>query len=183
MIAMRARKNKNDNYGLPAGLCRQIARLTSVQRDVMAVVPLLLVTVTGRAISEASAVRDEEEIESQEYQKIDVAEQNFTAALMTWLTQDDQQAHTLASLWQGTPELEGEPIGRLSFGEIQNLAPFARSILRARLMDRPGMWTELILSAQSNDARRQELARLALLPHSYPTSKGPRRGPPPKRRK
>ncbi len=183
LIAMRACNNKNDIYGLPADLCRQIAGLSSVQRDIMAVVPLLLVTATGRAISEASAVRDEEMTEPQEYMRIDVAEQNFTTALMTWLTRGDQREHTLASLWQGTPESEGESIRHLSFGEIQMLAPFAGRILRARLVDRPGMWTELILAAQSKDSRRQQLARLGLLPHSYPKPKRPRRGPPPKRRK
>ena len=183
LIAMRACNNKNGTYGLPADLCGRIAGLSSVQRDIMAVVPLLLVTATSRAISEASAVRDEEVTEPQEYQRIDVAEQNFAAALMTWLTQDDQQKHTLASLWLGTSEFEGKPIENLSFGEIQNLAPFASRILRARLVDQPSMWTELILAAQSKDARRQQLARLALLPHSYPKPKRPRRGPPPKRRK
>ena len=183
LIAMRACNDKNDVYGLQADLCRQIAGLSGVQRDIMAVVPLLLVTATSHAISEASAVRDEEVTEPQEYMRIDVAEQNFTTALMTWLTRGDQQEHTLASLWQGTPESEGEPIRHLSFGEIQMLAPFAGEILRARLVDRPGMWTELILAAKSKDSRRQQLARLALLPHSYPKPKGPRRGPPPKRRK
>ena len=107
LIAMRACNDKSDVYGLPADLCRQIAGLSGVQRDIMAVVPLLLVTAKSHAISEASAVRDEEMTEPQEYMRIDVAEQNFTTALMTWLTRGDQQEHTLASLWQGDAGIWG----------------------------------------------------------------------------
>lgn len=182
LISMRAQDSGERHYGLPACLCRRIAALSAIQCEAMAMVPLLLVTVASRAVSDASRVRDMEDVRPQTYRMVDVAEQNFMAALMIWLSQKAQQDHTLASLWQGVPDAGGKPACGLSFGEIQSLAPFAGRILRARLVDRPNVWADLIESVRSSDPRRQRLARLAVLPHSCPVRKSPpealRRQPP-----
>lgn len=174
LIATQANERK---YGLSADLCERIRALGDSQLDIVAAVPLLLVTASRRGVEKAGHVRDMENRHSRTYGKIEVAEQVFTAALMTWLTRDAQQNHSLASLWLGTRRGEGEPVGALSFGDIQNLAPFADIILGARFADRPDVWHDLIRAAESNDSRRQRLARLALLPHSYPIRNAGRRGP------
>ena len=173
LIAIEANER---NYGLPADLCDRIRALGDSQIDIVAGVPLLLVTASRRGVEKAGQVRDMENRHPRTYGKTEVAEQVFTAALMTWLTQDAQQNHSLASLWLGTRRGEGEPVGALSFGDIQNLAPYADIILSARFADRPDVWRDLIRAAESNDSRRQRLARLAMLPHSYPVAKPGRRG-------
>lgn len=167
LIALQAGDEK---YGLPGDLCERIRGLRAAQIDAVAGVPLLLVTATRRGVEKAGNVRDREDRRPQTYGKNEVAEQVFTAALMTWLTQDAQQHHSLASLWLGTRDGEGEPVRALNFGDIQNLAPYADIILGARFADRPKVWLDLIRAAESDDARRQQLARLAVLPHSYPVT-------------
>ena len=165
------------NYGLPAELCKRIRALGDSQLDIVAGVPLLLVTASRRGVEKAGQVRDMENRHPRTYARNEVAEQVFTAALMTWLTQDAQQHHSLASLWLGARRGEGEPVGELSFGDIQSLAPYADIILSARFADRPDVWFDLIRAAESDDPRRHRLARLAMLPHSYPIADPGRRGP------
>lgn len=174
LIALQANEEK---YGLSADLCERIRQLSDSQLDIVAGVPLLLVTATRRGVEEAGTVRDMESRRPRTYGKDEVAEQVFTAALMTWLTQDAQQTHSLASLWLGKMGGEGGPARVLSFGDIQDLAPYADIILSARFTDRPKLWLDLIRAARSNDTRRQQLARLAVLPHSYPITKPRRPGP------
>ncbi len=172
-----------DQFGLQADLCRKIAALSPSQRDVVATVPVLLVTVARRAIAQAKAVRDMEDVDCRTYQRIEVEAQNFAAALMTWLTQDAQQNHSLASLWLGVRGFDGEPIRSYSFGEIQTLAPHADTILKARFRNRPKVWSDLIRGAGSKDPRSRQLARLAVLPHSFPLRLWMRFGPRRKRRR
>ena len=155
-------------YGLPEELCGEIRTLTDSQRDLVASVPLLLVTVTRGAVEKAETVRDTEGEKRRGFRGNEAAEQVFGAALMTWLTQDAQQKHTLSSLWLGAAGYEGEPVRDLNFGDIQGLAPHSRNILKARFADRPKVWSELLEAARSDDPQRQHLARLAVLPHSYP---------------
>lgn len=155
-------------YGLPEELCGEIRALTDTQRDLVASVPLLLVTVTRGAVEKAETVRDSEQEKHRGLRGHEAAEQVFGAALMTWLTQDAQQKHTLSSLWLGATGHEGEPVRDLNFGDIQGLAPHAGSILKARFADRPKVWRDLLGAARSDDPQRQHLARLAVLPHSYP---------------
>ena len=168
LIARHEGDAEGGRYGLPDELCGQIRALTDSQRDAVASVPLLLVTVTRGDVERAGTVRDSEDGARRSPGGKDAAEQVFGAALMTWLTQDAQQNHTLSSLWLGTARHEGEPVGDLNFGEIQNLAPHSAGILKARFADRPGLWSELLRAAQSGDPKRQLLARLAVLPHSHP---------------
>ena len=125
-------------YGLDERLCGEIGALTHSQRDVIASVPVLLVTVTRSSIEKAGTVRDSESPGLLSPLTIEAAEQVFGASLMTWLTQDSQQRHTLASLWLGPGRAGGEPVRDLNFGEIQSIAPHAASILKARFADRPG---------------------------------------------
>ena len=158
-------------YGLPEELCSEIRALTPSQRDVVAGVPLLLVTVTRGAVEKAGTVRDSEDPGRRSFHRTEAAEQVFGAALITWLTQDAQQSHTLSSLWLGAARSEGEPVRNLNFGDIQSLAPHSASILKARFADRPKVWRELLQAARSGDPERQHLARLAVLPHSYPLRK------------
>ncbi len=181
LIAAQAEENK-DRYGLKADLCLRIAALNPSERDIVATVPLLLVTATRRSVSRARFVQDKDDAEIRTFSKNQVAEQNFTAALMTWLTQEAQQNHSLSSLWLGAPGFEGEPIKNLGFSDIQSLAPYAGTILKARFENRPRVWSELIRGAKSKDSRRRQLVRLAVLPHSYPISKKARFGPWRKRR-
>jgi len=155
-------------YGLPEELCGEIRALTDSERDLVASVPLLLVTVTRGAVAKAETVRDSEKGEDRGMRGNVAAEQVFGAALMTWLTQDAQQKHTLSSLWLGAVGQEGEPVRDLNFGDIQGLAPHSGSILKARFADRPKVWSELLEAARSDDPQRQHLARLAVLPYSYP---------------
>ena len=155
-------------YGLPEDLCNEIRALTDSERDLVASVPLLLVTVTRGAVEKAETVRDSEEDKPRGLRGNEAAEQVFGAALMTWLTQDAQQKHTLSSLWLGAAGYEGEPVPDLNFGDIQGLAPHSGSILKARFADRPKVWRDLLEAARSDDPQRQHLARLAVLPHSYP---------------
>lgn len=162
-------------YGLPEDLCGEIRALTDSQRDLVASVPLLLVTVTRGAVEKAETVRDSGEGKHPGFLGSDAAEQVFGAALMTWLTQDAQQKHTLSSLWLGAAGYEGEPVRDLNFGDIQGLAPHSGSILKARFSDRPKVWSDLLEAARSDDPQRQHLARLAVLPYSYPV--GRRTGP------
>ena len=170
-------QSDGEKFGLSAELCERIRRLGDSQLDLVAGVPLLLVTATRRGVEEAGHVRDMENPSPRTYDKIEVAAQVFTAALMTWLAQDAQQYHTLASLWLGTRDRECEPVRALNFGDIQNLAPYANIILSARFANRPKVWLDLIRAAESNDLRRQQLARLAVLPHSYPIEQPRRPGP------
>lgn len=176
LIVPHSERERVGKYGLPAELCERIRALRASQRYVLASVPLLLVTATRRAVEQAGKVRDMENNHSRTYNKNEVAEQIFTVALMTWLTQDAQQQHTLASLWLGTERGEGEPVRELNFGDIQHLAPHADRILGARFADRPKVWLDLIRAAESDDPRRHQLARLAVLPHSYPITKRDRPG-------
>lgn len=162
-------------YGLPEKLCGEIRALTDSQRDLVASVPLLLVTVTRGAVEKAETVRDSGEGKHVDFRRNETVEQVFGAALMTWLTQDAQQKHTLSSLWLGAAGHEGEPVRDLNFGDIQGLAPHAGSILKARFADRPKVWRDLLEAARSDDPQRQHLARLAVLPHSYPV--GGKTGP------
>ena len=174
-LELIAFQQDGEKFGLSGDLCTRLRGLRDSQIDIVAGVPLLLVTATRRGVEKAGSVRDREDRRPLTYGKNEVAEQVFTAALMTWLTQDAQQQHSLASLWLGTGDGEGEPVRALNFGDIQNLAPYADVILGARFADRPKVWLDLIRAAESNDARRQQLARLAVLPHSYPVTKP---GPP-----
>lgn len=172
-VDLIARNDGNEaagRYGLPDELCGEIRALTDSQRDLVASVPLLLVTVTRGAVEKAETVRDSEERTHRGFRGSDAAEQVFGAALMTWLTQDAQQKHTLSSLWLGAPGSEGEPVRDLNFGDIQGLAPHSGTILKARFADRPKVWRDLLEAARSDDPQRQHLARLAVLPHSYPVS-------------
>ncbi|MDE0680739.1 MAG: hypothetical protein OXI11_11105 [Gammaproteobacteria bacterium] len=173
LIVLHTARERAGKYGLSADLCERIRDLGASQLDVLASVPLLLVTATRRAVEQAGNVRDMERERPRIYDKNDVAEQTFTAALMTWLTQDAQQHHSLASLWLGTEAGEGEPLRELNFDEIQKLAPYADTILNARFADRPKLWLDLIRAAESDDPRRHQIARLAVLPHSYPITKKP----------
>ena len=173
LIVLHTANERVGKYGLSADLCERIRELGASQLDVLASVPLLLVTATRRAVEQAGNVRDMENEQPRIYDKIEVAEQIFTVALMTWLTQDAQQHHSLASLWLGSEGGEGEPLRELNFDEIQKLAPYADMILNARFADRPKLWLDLILAAVSDDPRRHQLARLAVLPHSYPITKKP----------
>ncbi len=168
LIAQLGGDAAGGRYGLPEELCGKIRALTDSQRDLVASVPLLLVTVTRGAVENAETVRDSEEGEHPGFRKNEAAEQVFGAALMTWLTQDAQQKHTLSSLWLGAAGHEGEPVRNLNFGDIQGLAPHSGAILKARFADRPKVWSELLGAARSDDPQRQHLARLAVLPHSYP---------------
>lgn len=168
LIARLDHDTAGGRYGLPEELCREIRALTDSQRDLVASVPLLLVTVTRGAVETAETVRDSEEGEDRGMLGNEAAEQVFGAALMTWLTQDAQQKHTLSSLWLGAAGQEGEPVRNLNFGDIQGLAPHSGSILKARFADRLKVWTELLEAARSDDPQRRHLARLAVLPHSYP---------------
>ena len=161
-------------YGLPADLCERIQGLNQSQREIVATVPLLMVTATRGAVENAGHVRDMEQQQRHTFQKNEVSEQVFNATLMTWLTQDAQQEHSLSSLWLGTSDSGDESVRELNFGDIQSLAPFAGSILHARFADRPNVWKDLIRAAESNDPQRQQIARLAVLPHSYPIPKKPR---------
>ena len=170
MIARNDGNEAAGRYGLPDELCGEIRALTDSQRDLVASVPLLLVTVTRGAVEKAETVRDSEERTHRGFRGSDAAEQVFGAALMTWLTQDAQQKHTLSSLWLGAPGSEGEPVRDLNFGDIQGLAPHSGTILKARFADRPKVWRDLLEAARSDDPQRQHLARLAVLPHSYPVS-------------
>lgn len=155
-------------YGLAEELCGEIRALTNSQRNVVASVPLLLVTVTRGAVEKAGTVRDSEDPKRRSFRKIEAAEQVFGAALITWLTQDAQQSHTLSSLWLGAARFEGEPVRNMNFGDIQSIAPHSARILKARFADRPKVWGDLLQAARSDDPERQHLARLAVLPHSYP---------------
>jgi len=183
LIARHEGDAEGGRYGLPDELCGQIRALTDSQRDAVASVPLLLVTVTRGDVERAGTVRDSEDGERRSFRGKDAAEQVFGAALMTWLTQDAQQNHTLSSLWLGTARQEGEPVGNLNFGEIQSLAAHSASILKARFADRPDLWSELLRAAQSDDPKRQLLARLAILPHSHPAGEKTAPGPWRKRRR
>lgn len=167
LIAGQAEDSK-ERYGLPADVCLQVAALSPSERDSVATVPLLLVTATRRAVARTRLVQDKEDADCRTYSRRQVAEQNFTAALMIWLTQEAQQNHSLSSLWLGAPGFEGEPIRDLGFSDIQSLSPHAGTILKARFRNRPRVWQDLIRGARSKDSRRRQLARLALLPHSYP---------------
>ena len=171
LIARHEGNADGGRYGLAEEYCREIRALTDSQRDAVASVPLLLVTVNRGDIERAGTVRDSEDGERRNPGGKDAAEQVFGAALMTWLAQDAQQNHTLSSLWLGASSQEGERVGNMNFGEIQSLAPHAASILKARFADRPGVWRELLRAAHSDDSKRQLLARLAVLPHSYPVSR------------
>lgn len=171
LIAQHAGNAAGGRYGLPGELCGELGALTGSQRDVVASVPLLLVTITRGAVEKAGTVRDSEQVEHRSLRRNEAAEQVFGAALMTWLTQDAQQNHTLSSLWLGAAGYEGEPLRDLNFGDIQGLAPHAGSILKARFADRPGVWSDLLEAARSDDPQRQHLARLAVLPHSYPLAR------------
>ena len=168
LIAQLDRTAAGGRYGLPEELCREIRALTDSQRELVASVPLLLVTVTRGAVETAETVRDSEEGVGRGRLGNEAAEQVFGAALMTWLTQDAQQKHTLSSLWLGAAGQEGEPVRDLNFGDIQGLAPHSGSILKARFADRLKVWSELLEAARSDDPQRQHLARLAVLPYSYP---------------
>ena len=175
LIAQLDRDEAVSRYGLPEEMCGEISELTDSQRDLVASVPLLLVTVTRGAVEKAETVRDSEEEGARGRLGHEAAEQVFGAALMTWLTQDAQQKHTLSSLWLGGAGQEVEPVRDLNFGDIQGLAPHSGSILKARFADRPKVWSELLEAARSDDPQRRHLARLAVLPHSYPVrgSTGP----------
>lgn len=168
LVAQHDRNEAGGRYGLPEELCGEIRALTDSQRDLVASVPLLLVTVTRGAVEKAETVRDSEQGKHPGFHSNEAAEQVFGAALMTWLTQDAQQKHTLSSLWLGAAGSEGEPVRDLNFGDIQGLAPHSGSILKARFADRPKVWIDLLEAARSGDPERQHLARLAVLPHSYP---------------
>ena len=168
LIARLDRDEAGSRYGLPGELCGEIRALTDSQRDLVASVPLLLVTVTRGAVEKAETVRDSGEGEHRSLPGNEAAEQVFGAALMTWLTQDAQQKHTLSSLWLGAAGQDGEPVRDLNFGDIQGLAPQSGSILKARFADRPKVWSDLLEAARSDDPQRQHLARLAVLPYSYP---------------
>lgn len=170
LVAQHDRNEAGGRYGLPEELCGEIRALTDSQRDLVASVPLLLVTVTRGAVEKAETVRDSEQGKHPGFHSNEAAEQVFGAALMTWLTQDAQQKHTLSSLWLGAAGSEGEPVRDLNFGDIQGLAPHSGSILKARFADRPKVWIDLLEAARSDDPERQHLARLAVLPHSYPVS-------------
>ena len=168
LIARRDGGSAAARYGLPEELCGEIRALKNSQRDVVAGVPLLLVTVTRGAVEKAGKVRDSENGKRRSFRGIEAAEQVFGASLMTWLTQEAQQSHTLSSLWLGAERLEGEPLRKLNFGDIQSIAPHSASILKARFADRPKVWSDLLEAARSDDPQRQHLARLAVLPYSYP---------------
>ena len=170
LVAQHDRKEAGGRYGLSEELCGEIRALTDSQRDLVASVPLLLVTVTRGAVEKAETVRDSEQGRQPGFHGNEAAEQVFGAALMTWLTQDAQQKHTLSSLWLGAAASEGEPVRNLNFGDIQGLAPHSGSILKARFADRPKVWIDLLEAARSDDPERQHLARLAVLPHSYPVT-------------
>lgn len=173
LIVLHAGAERAGKYGLSADLCERIRELGASRLDVLASVPLLLVTATRRSVEQAGHVRDMENEPPRSYDKKEVAEQVFTAALMTWLTQDAQQQHSMASLWLGTEAGDGEPLRELNFDEIQKLAPYADTILDARFADRPKLWFDLIRAAESDDPRRHQIARLAVLSHSYPITKKP----------
>ena len=173
LIALRARVGEQAQYGLAGELCLGIARLKPSQRDAMAMVPLLLVTATRGAVEDASAVHDAERRASPVEESVEMAEQNFAASLLTWLTQDLQQNHSLSSLWLGVGGGRQEPVRDLSFGDIQILARYADRILGASYADRPQLWEDLVAAALSSDPHRQEHARLAALSRSFPIQLGP----------
>lgn len=181
LIALRVEGGAEDQYGLSRALCLEIAKLHSSQRDAVAMVPMLLVTATRSAVENASAVHDAQGKVPPMEENVEAAEQNFAACLLTWLTQNTQQHHSLSSLWLGMQGERREPVRGLSFADIQILARYAGRILGASFTDRPQLWKDLIRAAGSDDPRRQELARLAALSRSCPVrlsgSAGGRRYP------
>ncbi len=173
LIALRMGGSEEDHYGLPRELCAGVAKLHPSQRDAVALVPMLLVTATRRAVEKASAVHDAQGRDSRVEENIEAAEQNFVASLLTWLTQDGQQTHSLSSLWLGISCERREPVRDLSFAEIQILARHADRILAASFNDRPQLWEDLIHAAGSDDPRLQKRARLAALSRSFPVRSAP----------
>ncbi len=176
LIALRVGSGGEDQYGLPRELCLGIAKLHPSQRDAVALVPMLLVTTTRRAVENASAVHDAQSKAARMEENVEAAEQNFAASLLTWLMQDVQQNHTLSSLWLGISDQRQEPVRNLSFADIQILARHANRILGASFTDCPQLWEDLIHAAGSGDPLRQESARLAALSRSFPVRPPPRRG-------
>ena len=166
LIALRVGAGSEDQYGLPPELCARIAKLLPSQRDAVALAPMLLVTANRRAVEDVSAVHEARLKAAPMTENVEVAEQNFAASLLTWLTQDVQQKHSLASLWLGVSGHRHEPVQDLSFGDIQILARYAHRILAACFTDRLRLWNDLVGAAGSDDPRRQEQARLAALARS-----------------
>ena len=177
LIALRAGAGREGQYGLPPELCARIAKLRPSQRDAVALAPMLLVTANRSAVEDASAVHDSRLGAAPTDENVEVAEQNFAASLLTWLTQDVQQNHSLASLWLGVSGQRHQPVRDLSFGDIQVLARHAHRILAACFTDRLQLWKDLVGAAGSDDPRRQERARLAALIRSCPVSPGQRGAP------
>ena len=168
LIALRVLASDGGYYGLSAELCLRIAELDSSQRDVAAMVPVLLVTAARQAAADVSAVHDRQDSGTRLTEDVEAEEQRFAASLLTWLIQDVQQSHSLSSLWLGASGSDHEPVRNLSFGEVQVLARYADRILAACFTDRPQLWIDLIHAARSGDAQRQDRARLAALARSYP---------------
>ncbi len=172
LVALRAGATGEGQYGLPPELCRGIAKLRPSQRDAVALAPMLLVTASRKAVAYASTVHDAQRKGARLHEPVEAAERSFAASLLTWLTQDVQQNHSLASLWLGVSGLRQEPVRDLSFGEIQTLSRYADRILAACFTDRLPLWDELVRAAGTNDPGRQECARLAALSRSCPTRAG-----------
>lgn len=172
LIALRVGAGGKNQYGLPPELCARIAKLLPSQRDAVALAPMLLVTADRRAVEDASAVHDAQLQAAPMDENVEVAEQNFAASLLTWLTQDVQQNHSLASLWLGVSGHRHEPVRDLSFSDIQILARYAHRILSACFTDRLQLWKDLVGAARSGDPRRQERARLAALARSCSVQPG-----------
>ena len=168
LVALRADGKQSGCYGLSAALCRQIAEMNASQREAMAMVPMLLVTATRLVAAGERAVRDSQGRGARLAEDVESAERSFASALLTWLIQDAQQNHSLASLWLGDSDLRHESISDLSFGEIQVLSRYADRILSACFGDRPQLWNDLVSAARSNNRRRQTRARLAALARASP---------------
>lgn len=168
LIALRVLISDGGYYGLPAELCLRIAELEPAQRDAAAMVPMLLVTAARQAAEDVSAVHDRQDESSRLTEDVEVAEQRFTASLLTWLIQDVQQNHSLSSLWLGGFGASRESLRNLSFADIQVLARYAHRILSACFADRPQLWSDLIQAARTSDPQFQDRARLAALSRSYP---------------
>ncbi len=88
----------------------------------------------------------------------------YSVALLSFLRTATRRDRLVATLCLGPGDEAPERFARIPLGSIPCRASAASDLLRARLVELPKFWPDLIRAARSDDTEMRELSRLRALP-------------------
>ena len=161
--------------GLNAVLIEQLRHLTDQELEYMAGTPGLLACFAAESPRFAFKVADASRIEDQSIGAWRDLARLFVAGLLTWMDRLDERDQPYCALCSASASGAVPGPALFDLSNIGSSVDLALSRLRARFVDHPHFWLEMIRSARSSNPELRMLTHMSVIPYVLAEERSPPR--------